>query len=384
MNVICDLKRQTLGARCPCVRVAWGEPATNLARTVRVAGALAVALLPLAGGCSRKAERETFVTSKQVAALDPKFRGKVRDILEEQCGTPAGLKLLGGTPSDAANLKRGADVYVRYCRQCHGTSGDGNGPAGRYMNPRPRDYRSGVFKFTSTTYGAKPVRDDLIRTIRRGVIGTSMPSFDLLSKADVEAVVDYVLALTHRGELEAQLAEAAEFDGDVDPARIPELTEAILKKWKAAPSQVVYPASPMPEFSPETVKAGKEAFLSKGCSKCHGDDGRGQTKENIGVDAWGGPTKAADLTSGMLRGGTEPIDLYRHVDSGINGTPMPSFRSAFQQEPQTTWNLVSYVLYLSNRRRVGEVPEAGLLKPLPGVEPSSPESTANPVTRLTR
>lgn len=384
MSVIYELSRRTLGSHRPRMPAGWGDLASKPGRSVRVAGALLVALLPLAGGCSRKAERETFVTSKQVAALDPKFRGKVRDILEEQCGTPAALKLLGGTPSDAANLKRGAAVYVRYCRQCHGTSGDGNGPAGRYMNPRPRDYRAGIFKFTSTTYGAKPLRDDLIRTIRRGVIGTSMPSFDLLSKADVEAVVDYVMALTHRGELEAQLAEAAEFDGDVDPARVPELTEAILKKWKAAPSQVVYPASPMPEFSVETVKAGKEAFLSKGCSKCHGDDGRGQTKENIGVDAWGNPTKAADLTSGMLRGGTEPIDLYRHVDSGINGTPMPSFRNAFQQEPQTMWNLVSYVLYLSNRRRVGEVPEAGLLKPLPGVEPSSSASAAGPVTQLTR
>ncbi|MDR3633328.1 MAG: c-type cytochrome [Isosphaeraceae bacterium] len=324
------------------------------------------------------------MTSKQAAKLEPKFRDKVRNVLEEQCGTPGAVKVLGGDKAELASVRKGAVVYKRYCTQCHGTSGDGNGPAGRYMIPRPRDYRAGIFKFTSTTYGAKPLRDDLIRTVRRGVMGTSMPSFDLLSKADLEAVVDYVLALTRRGELESQLADAAEFDGDVDPARVPELIDGILKKWKAAPSQVVYPATPMPEFSATTVQAGKAAFLSKGCSKCHGDDGRGQTKENIGVDSWGNPTKAADLTSGMLRGGTEPIDLYRHVDSGINGTPMPSFRSAFQQEPETAWNLVSYVLYLSNRRRAGEVPEAGLLKPLPGVEPSSSAPAAESVSQLTR
>jgi cytochrome c oxidase cbb3-type subunit 2 len=124
----------------------------------------------------------------------------------------------------------------------------------------------------------------------------------------------------------------------------------------------------MPVITADHVRAGKEAFLTKGCSKCHGDDGRGQTKENIGVDSWGFPTKAADLTSGMLRGGTESLDIYRHIDSGINGTPMPSFRSSLQQEPETVWNLVAYVLYLSNERRNGAIPPAGILKPLPGIE----------------
>ena len=32
-----------------------------------------------------------------------------------------------------------------------------------------------------------------------------MPAFRLLPQSDLEAVVDYVLALTHRGELEARL-----------------------------------------------------------------------------------------------------------------------------------------------------------------------------------
>ena len=39
---------------------------------------------------------------------------------------------------------------------------------------------------------------------------------------------------------------------------------------------------------------------------------------NVGVDSWGNPTKAADLTSGMLRGGTESLDIYRHIDAGIS------------------------------------------------------------------
>ncbi len=39
------------------------------------------------------------------------------------------------------------------------------------LDPRPTDFRRGIFKFMSTPYGAKPVRDDLLRTIRDGAKG---------------------------------------------------------------------------------------------------------------------------------------------------------------------------------------------------------------------
>ena len=92
-----------------------------------------------------------------------------------------------------------------------------------------------------------------------------------------------------------------------------------------------------------------------GCIQCHGEDGRGQMLTNVGVDAWGNPTKAADLTSGMLRGGTEPLDIYRHIDAGINGTPMPSFHATLQKEPETTWSLVAHVLTIADSRRPGRI-----------------------------
>ncbi|MGA8349294.1 MAG: hypothetical protein WB773_16010, partial [Isosphaeraceae bacterium] len=102
-------------------------------------------------------------------------------------------------------------------------------------------------------------------------------------------------------------------------------------------------------------------------------------------------TKAADLTSGMLRGGTEPLDIYRHIDSGINGTPMPSFRDTLKGEPETIWNLVSYVLYVADIRREGSIPDSGfledgLLKTLPGVKPvsSAPAQTPEAAPATTR
>jgi len=322
------------------------------------------------GGCVREPEGQ-FSPSARVAKLEPKFREEISSILTGNCGTPLAPKFAGEPKTDLQHLALGAQVYTRLCRQCHGVSGDGNGLEAVHMLPKPRDYRPGIFKFTSTVYGAKPLREDLIRTVTRGIAGTSMPSFRIYPREEIEAVVDYVLALTRRGELENQLADAAEFDGAIDRQEVPKLIDGIAAKWTAARGLVVFPVTPMPVLTAARVAQGKQAFLTRGCASCHGEDGRGQTKENIGVDAWNNPTKAADLTSGMLRGGTEPLDIYRHIVAGINGTPMPSFEGAFAKEPETMWNLAAFVLDLSNLRRKGTIPEAGLLKPLPGVGKSA-------------
>jgi mono/diheme cytochrome c family protein len=116
-------------------------------------------------------------------------------------------------------------------------------------------------------------------------------------------------------------------------------------------------------MTPANVERGKAAFLSKGCSKCHGEDGRGQTADNKGKDVWGFETRAADLTSGMLHGGNRPLDIYRRIYNGINGTPMPGFANALKDSPDTVWDLVSYVLTLSNKRREGTVPPPGAMRP---------------------
>jgi mono/diheme cytochrome c family protein len=197
----------------------------------------------------------------------------------------------------------------------------------------------------------------------RGVVGTSMPNFRLLPKQEIEAVVDYVIVLAQRGELEYQLAIEAEASEELDPEYVPEVVEVVGTRWDDATHSLTQPLTPEPELTEERIALGRAAFLSKGCNKCHGDDGRGHTKDNIGKDSWGFSTRAADLTSGMLHGGQEPIDIYRRIMNGINGTPMPGFKSALESEPETIWNLVSYVLSVSNRRREGTAIPAGLMKP---------------------
>lgn len=353
---------------------------------------LAVVLLSVSG-CERT-ELAEWGTSEQSAKLPEELRFVVTSAVRRESGTVLEPRFVGlASPDSEADrrrqqlhLKHGQSVYLQRCVQCHGVSGAGDGPVAASLYPRPRDYTKGVFKFTSTSYGSKPRREDLVQTLVRGIAGTSMPSFRLLSKRDVEAVVDYVLILSRRGELEFLLASEAEAAEELEEDSVADYVDTVKGRWQEAGSLATQPLTPQPELTAERVAAGREAFLTKGCSKCHGEDGRGHTRDNIGRDVWGHATRAADLTSGMLRGGQEPIDIYRRILNGINGTPMPGFRGALESEPETLWNLVSYVLEISGRRReetlrgAAEIP-AGLLKPYaePAAvegEPSESESAA--------
>src|SRR4029077_13643343 len=92
-------------------------------------------------------------------------------------------------------LEHGSSLYRVHCLHCHGVTGDGRGPTGRWINPHPRDYRQGIFKFMSVDQPAGPKpprRDDLVRVLHQGVEGTAMPSFALLPAADLQDLVSYV------------------------------------------------------------------------------------------------------------------------------------------------------------------------------------------------
>ncbi|MEZ6100178.1 MAG: c-type cytochrome [Pirellulaceae bacterium] len=249
---------------------------------------------------------------------------------------------------DRSRLAHGQDVYQQRCAACHGVTGDGNGVAAEYLDPKPRDYRRGIFKFSSTGRAGKPLRSDLKRIIMRGAKGTSMPNFRWLPDEDMEPLIDYVTLLSKRGELELKLIDEADFElepeDDMDPEIVAEYASDINDNWATARETLVLPVSPMPPFNEESIALGQQAFISKGCSKCHGEDGRGHTQENVGKDDWGNTTFAADLTSGMLHGGRRYIDVYRRIAAGINGTPMPAFGDTFKDEPDTIWHLTHFVI----------------------------------------
>jgi mono/diheme cytochrome c family protein len=264
---------------------------------------------------------------------------------------------------DRLHLQFGRDVYTAQCAGCHGTTGDGNGPAGAHLNPPPRDYRNGVFKFTSTPRGSKPRREDLRRILMYGAKGTSMPAFRFLSEEEREAVIDYVEVLAARGELELNLIREAETEldeeDDFDPEVVAEYVQGIAASWNLAEDELVRPLTVNPLRTKETIHQGAIAFAELSCIKCHGSDARGSKSADVGQDIWGRTAYPANLAMGMLHGGRRPIDIYRRIFSGINGTPMPSSKdpnTAIQETPEERseriWHLVHFVTAVIEDNRV--------------------------------
>ena len=116
-------------------------------------------------------------------------------------------KAAGPVGSDEIGRERG--LYRKHCVHCHGITGDGAGPTAAFLNPYPRDYRAGIFKFKTTSGTNPPTHADLKRTLVEGINGTSMPSFRLLDDDELEALVHYVRFLGIRGRVERNIISAS-------------------------------------------------------------------------------------------------------------------------------------------------------------------------------
>ncbi len=196
-------------------------------------------------------------------------------------------------------IRGGFALYREHCLHCHGVSGAGDGPTAPFLYPRPRDYRKGIFKFTSTNTGQKPTRSDLEKTIRYGLHGTSMPAFDaMLTEREFQQVIDYVIFLSLRGETELALIGEAGIADEKDPNALSdevsgEILRAVANKWKSADSQVMNPPIPKPESTPESIQRGKELFLGLNktgnkvdCTSCHGPQALGNGPSFISQDVF--------------------------------------------------------------------------------------------------
>src|SRR5579871_2147491 len=167
--------------------------------------------------------------------IKPEDRAQFATTLGKLFGTPAHPKVkakggendaLGVDPEvlkklklDEETLARGSQLYRNECLHCHGLEGNGRGPTGPWLSPHPRDYRQGVFKYTSSAQDAgerKPRRADLLRVLRQGIEGTSMPSFGILHPDDLEALASYVMHLALRGETEYVVMQTLLSSGSVD------------------------------------------------------------------------------------------------------------------------------------------------------------------------
>jgi DMSO reductase family type II enzyme heme b subunit len=226
-------------------------------------------------------------------------------------------------------LEKGRTIYFRRCSFCHGLLGDGEGPAAKYLDPRPRDFTLGTFKFRTTKSGELPTNEDLFRTVSRGLPGTAMQAFDSdlikngLSEDDRWAVIGYIKTFAQEFE-----------DPDFDPVKTGKV--------------IALPSNRAP-FNAETIAKGKLVFEKAKCWSCHGKLGRGDGNKEFREDDWGFPIRIRNVTHPWkIKAGVEVEDIYMRFTTGISGTPMPSFVKSLNEDDR--WNLANYIKSLQHKQ----------------------------------
>src|SRR5213593_4064914 len=217
-------------------------------------------------------------------------RGAWREVFEPQNLAASVMSI----PQTDSQIAWGEAVYQRRCGGCHGVKGDGNGPVATFLNPRPRNFTIGAFKFRSTPSGSLPTDGDLYRTLTRGVRWTAMPTWHELPEKDRIAVITFIKTFSSR--------------------------------WKEEKPEPPVLIGDPPKATPELLAKGKELYAQAKCWQCHGNEGKGDgpSAEEL-KDDLGFRIRPADFTKGQFKGGGDVRDIFRAMTTGLDGTPMPSF-----------------------------------------------------------
>ncbi len=197
--------------------------------------------------------------------------------------------------SRSLSAERGKVLYEKYCATCHGADGAGEGTAAIYLNPKPRDFTRGIFKFQSTPVGALPTDEDLHRTILKGMPGSAMPSWDRLTDQERTDLIEYIKSLSPRFSTEK-------------PTDVMEIGNE-------------------PPKTPKMIQDGKAVYALASCWSCHGKNGTGDGPSASTLkDDFDRAIQPYNFTrAGTFKGGGSPKDIYRTFSTGIGGTPMPGY-----------------------------------------------------------
>ena len=83
---------------------------------------------------------------------------------------PEAAKLQNPVAADAASVEEGHKLYTKYCSECHGDTGKGDGEMSEDLNPKPANLTDAEWKHGSTD-------GEIFVVIRDGVKSTGMKPF---------------------------------------------------------------------------------------------------------------------------------------------------------------------------------------------------------------
>jgi len=279
----------------------------------------------------------------------------------------------GQAGSEELRLKRGQASYTTYCSGCHGAQGDGQGPAARFLEPKPRDFTKGKVKFASVPAGDMPHDADLYRTITKGLHGTSMPSWNLLPKQEVDDIIEYVKTFTPNRKPPGAIVSIPQDPWVKSPEKGVAEGEKLYHGLAACMS-----CHPAYTTKPKVVEAMKSYDMDFSTFRPNAYES--ETKDS----EWGAPIRPPDFLVDPIKSGTAREDLVRVIATGVGGTAMPSWGATLT--PKQLWGLAYYVeslAVLRGSKEAADLKKALLTQPPytpppPPPPPPPPEPTADP------
>jgi mono/diheme cytochrome c family protein len=238
---------------------------------------------------------------------------------------------------DSAPLPSGRELYKNYCAACHGDNGDGNGPAARFLFPKPRNFGQAKFRIVSTT-NRLPTDDDLMQVLNRGMPGSAMFPFAHLAGAERRELVTHVRTLMRTAMDERLRREAAKRGDEVNSAELADDIKRLLDTGLAIDVPVDFAS-----LGQESIARGRDLYL-RTCAPCHGQNGKGDGVQDQHNDD-GTPTRPRDFTRGIFKGGRDPRQLYARIMLGMPGSPMPASLSVLP--PAEIGDIVQFILSLA-------------------------------------
>jgi mono/diheme cytochrome c family protein len=250
-------------------------------------------------------------------------------------------------------ISKGKLLYTNYCAQCHGDKGEGNGPAARFLYPKPRNFTENQFRIVSTDNHI-PSDRDLMQVITNGMPGSAMFPFAHLPEDERQSLVTYVRSLTRQAYEERYRLQAAENKEEVNSEEMAQLLDTAL-----LPGPEMKLPADLPSPSSEVMARGQKLYLTT-CAPCHGATGKGDGSQDQRNND-GTPTRPRDFTRGIFKGGRDFRQLYYRLMLGMPGSPMPSSTGTLQ--PDQAAEIIHHVLSLSEPTAQAKVEHkrAGLL-----------------------
>jgi len=225
-------------------------------------------------------------------------------------------------------IAKGKSLFAVNCASCHGANGFGDGPAAVALNPKPRNFHEGYWK-----YGGGVVR--IVRTVSTGSPGTAMAAFTNIPLEDRFALAHFVRSLSPKPEEDKpeDLAWLGPIGGapggGTSPGGTPGGTAGGLAK--PAPTipvelalRLLEEPNPAPGFvAVPPVEGPGASIYAERCASCHGASGEGGVRVRMLGSAPYAYVTTMKLSASRTGWAGDPARFEKLVLEGIPGYVMP-------------------------------------------------------------